>query len=114
MELDTSQIDGGITLIRLRGRMDSQGVQGIDIKLAAITGVDQGAFIADMSGVEFLASIGIRSIIVAAKTVKARGGRLVLLKPNALVADVLAMVGITHIVPVFHELDAASAAVTQT
>jgi anti-sigma B factor antagonist len=112
MELETENIDGGITMIRLRGRMDVRGAQEIDLKFNVVTSVNQGVFVVDMSQVDFLASIGIRTLLVSAKTVKARGGHLVLFRPSELVAGVLEMAGINDIIPVFHELDAARAAVT--
>ncbi len=112
MQLTTADIGGGITLMSLTGRMDMHGAQEVDLKFNVVTAIDKGAFIVDMSQVDFLASIGIRTLIVSAKTVKARGGRLVLFKPTDLVAGVLETAGITEIIPVFHELEAARAAVT--
>ena len=111
MELETETIDGGITLIRLRGRMDMNGAQQIDLKFTAVTTTKQGAYIVDMSAVDFLASIGIRTLLVSAKGAQARGGRLVLLKPIKLVADTLETAGITRILPVFDDLEAARASV---
>ena len=110
MELETEKRDGGITLVKLRGRMDVRGAQEIDLKFTAVTTVSQGAFIVDMSEVDFLASIGIRTLLVSAKAAHARGGRLVLYKPTALVAGTLDMAGIAAILPVFDDMDAASAA----
>ena len=74
MELETEKIDGGITVVKLRGRMDVRGAQEVDLKFSAVTSANKGAFIVDMSGVDFLASIGIRTLLVCAKAVKARGG----------------------------------------
>ncbi len=111
MELETEQIDGGITIIHLVGRMDVRGAQDVDLKFAGVTAGNQGAFYVDMSQVDFLASIGIRTLLVSAKAVKARGGKLVLLNPTELVAGVLEMAGIADLIPAFHELDAARAAV---
>ena len=112
MELETEKLDGGITLVKLRGRMDVRGAQEIDLKFTAVTTVNQGAFIVDMSEVDFLASIGIRTLLVSAKAAQSRGGRLVLYKPTALVAGTLDMAGISAILPVFDDLGAASAAAT--
>jgi anti-sigma B factor antagonist len=112
MELETEKLDGGITLVKLRGRMDVRGAQEIDLKFTMITSVSQGAFVIDMSEVDFLASIGIRTLLVSAKAAKARGGRLVLFKPIELVANTLELAGITAILPIFHDMDAASAAAT--
>ena len=111
MELETEKLDDRVTMIRLRGRLDTRGAQEIDLKFTAITTVKQGGYIVDMSQVDFLASIGIRTLLVSAKGAKARGGRLVLFKPTDLVAGVLDMAGITDILPVFYDFDAARAAV---
>jgi anti-anti-sigma factor len=112
MELETERLDGGITMVKLRGRMDVRGAQEIDLKFTAVTSVNQGAFIVDMSEVDFLASIGIRTLLVSAKAAKARGGHLVLLKPTELVAGTLELAGITAILPVFQDIGAARTAVT--
>jgi anti-anti-sigma factor len=112
MELETENSDGGITTIKLRGRMDVRGAQEIDLKFTAVTAAKQGAYIVDMSEVDFLASIGMRTLLVSAKAAQARGGRLVLFKPIKLVADSLEMAGITSILPVFYDFDAARTAVT--
>ncbi|MEQ1772934.1 MAG: STAS domain-containing protein [Burkholderiales bacterium] len=111
MELETEKIDGGVTIVKLRGRMDVRGAQEVDLKFSAVTSANKGAFIVDMSGVDFLASIGIRTLLVSAKAVKSRGGSLVLFQPTALVAGTLELAGITDILPVFDDIGAASAAV---
>lgn len=113
MELETEKLDGGVTLVKLRGRMDVRGAQEIDLKFTTVTAVNQGAFVVDMSEVDFLASIGIRTLLVSAKAAKARGGRLVLFKPTELVAGTLELAGITAILPVFHDMGAAQAAATE-
>lgn len=64
-------MDGGVTLIRLRRRMAMSGAQKIDLKFTALTTVKQGAYIVDMSAVDFLASIGIRTLLVSAKGAQA-------------------------------------------
>jgi anti-sigma B factor antagonist len=112
MEMDTEEMDGGITTIRLRGRMDMQGAQKIDMKFTVTTTTKKGAYIVDMSQVDFLASIGIRTLLVSAKGAQARGGRLVLCSPTDLVANILETAGITGILPVFNDFAAARAAVT--
>ena len=112
MELNTEEMDGGIVIIRLLGRMDMRGAEQVDLKVAGVTAVNHGKFIVDMSGVDFLASIGIRTLLMSAKAVKARGGMLVLFRPVPLVADVLDMAGIADLIPVFHEFDPARVALT--
>ena len=52
------------------------------------------------------------NLSIAIEAAKARGGRLVLFKPIELVANTLEVAGITAILPIFHDMDAASAAAT--
>jgi STAS domain len=47
-----------------------------------------------LSGVTFISSIGIRHLVSASKALARRGGRLVLLNPNAMVTDVLETSGV--------------------
>lgn len=105
------KLEGGVVEIRLAGRMDVQGSQEIDLKFSAMTSANHGKFVIDLSQVSFLASIGIRTLILSAKAVKARGGRMVLLKPDANITKVLEMASVDTIIPIHHDRAAAFAAV---
>jgi len=113
MNIDAEALDGGIWKITLSGRMDVQGTQEIDVKFSGMTAGQRNAIVVDLSGVEFLASIGIRSLLLNAKAVKQRGGKMVLLKPDAGVTKVLETAGIDTLVPIYQDLDAARDAVTE-
>lgn len=111
MNIDAEALDGGIWKINLSGRMDVQGTQEIDIKFSGMTSGQRNAIVVDMSGVDFLASIGIRSLLLNAKAVGQRGGKMVLLNPDAGVTKVLQTAGIDTLVPIFTDLEAARHAV---
>ena len=53
----------------------------------------------DMTNVSFLSSMGIRSLLTVAKTISRRGGKVVLLQPNALVTKVLLTTGTQTMLP---------------
>jgi anti-anti-sigma factor len=107
MQIDVAQTDGGITRINLAGRMDVAGTQAIDLKFTALTATARAAILVDMSGVSFLASIGMRTLLASAKALGKRGGKMVLLNPQPLVENALATAGIDTLIPVFHDVDAA-------
>ncbi len=111
MNLEMEKLDGGIVELKLAGRMDVQGSQQIDLKYSAMTSADNGKFVVDLSGVEFLASIGIRTLMLSAKSVKARGGKMALFSPNANIAKVLAMAGVDTLIPVLPDRAGALASV---
>jgi stage II sporulation protein AA (anti-sigma F factor antagonist) len=102
--------DGATARVALTGRLDIAGAEVVALPLATLAGAKQGLII-DMSGVSFLASIGIRHLVSAAKTLSRRGGRLVLLNPASLVTEVLATSGLTDLLPIVTSEAAARAAV---
>ena len=112
MQIEHEQLDGRVLKIKLSGRMDAGGSEEIDSRLAALTAQPGIGIIVDLSNVAFLASIGIRTLLVYAKALAARGGRMVLLNPDAGVAKVLEVSGLDTMIGVFRDLDAACTAVT--
>lgn len=106
MNIDATALDGGIQKISLSGRMDVQGTAEIDLKYTSMN-ANQRAVIVDMSGVEFLGSIGIRTILLSAKAVSQKGGKTTLLNPNPDISKVLEMAGISTLIPISRSLDEA-------
>lgn len=109
MELLYSELDNGIRLIKLTGRLDSAGFEKIDLKFTAHCSGDRVRALVDLSEVEFLASIGIRMLIMNAQSLSTRGGRMVLVSPSADVRDVLEMTGIPGIIPTYESRESAEA-----
>jgi anti-sigma B factor antagonist len=109
MDIVTSEVGGAAARVALSGRLDIAGAEAVALPLATLAGAKQGLII-DMSGVSFIASIGIRHLVSAAKAQARRNGRLVLLNPTSLVAEVLTTSGLTDILPIVHsEAEAMSA-----
>jgi anti-sigma B factor antagonist len=97
MEISPDGGSGSTARIALNGRLDIQGAETIALPLATLSGAKQNVVI-DMSGVSFIASIGIRHLVSASKALTRRGGRLVLLNLTAPVLEVLQMAGIIDMV----------------
>lgn len=107
MELHTEDLADGIKKLALAGRMDWAGVQEIDLPFAAQTAAQRALVVVDLSLVSFLASIGIRTLVVNAKALRRRGGRMALVNPQPLVAHVLRTAGIEILIPTFNDLTLA-------
>jgi len=94
------------------GRLDTQGTNAISAQLKELAATANRGVIVDLSGVEFLASIGIGQLIVNAQAVKARGGHMVVLASGySAVMTSLTMTGIDQLLPVFqyaHEAHVAA------
>jgi anti-anti-sigma factor len=110
MELNFSELENGIRLLKLNGELDVMGVGAIETKFAAFTAVDKPKILVDLEDVSFIASIGIRMLVSTAKIVVSRGGGLVLVGAQPNVLDVLRMAGILEIIPAFDDLETASKA----
>lgn len=84
----------------LSGRLDMLGVGEIDMKFTSLTAARPLRVIVDLSGVTFLASIGIRTIISNARALDQKGGRMVLVVgDNTTVRATLEATGIDTVVP---------------
>jgi anti-sigma B factor antagonist len=98
MQIVTSEQGATTATVALTGRLDIAGAEAVALPLATLAGAKHG-LIVDMSGVSFIASIGLRHLVSAAKALSRRGGRLVLLNPNDLVTEVLTTSGLTDLLP---------------
>jgi anti-anti-sigma factor len=99
MDWNVIELGNGTTLVELSGRMDVPGALKADPAFAQIA--DQATrLIVDLSKLDFLASLGIRTLVTASKTLRAKDGNLVLFSPQANVEQVLRSSGIDTIIPI--------------
>jgi len=112
MELTTEQLPNGIERIALSGRLDTTGAQEIDLSLTRLTATRPALIVVDLSRVSFLASMGIRTLLSSAKALGRRGGRMVLARPQPLVAEVLSAMGIDELIPVYADVASACSGLT--
>jgi anti-anti-sigma factor len=109
MEMSIEDVERGATLIVLRGRLDREAASAIEPRFNDMAG-SQKPLIIDLSGVNYIASMGMRMFLVIAKTIAARGGKMALMAPSPDVAGVLKTAGIPIAIPVRATLDDALAA----
>jgi anti-sigma B factor antagonist len=92
---------GSTATVTLIGRLDISGAEVVALPLATLSG-SKNDIVIEMTGVTFVASIGLRHLVSAAKAVGRRGGRLVLLNPNTAVAEVITTSGLSELLPMEH------------
>src|SRR5580704_15107477 len=109
MALATEELSGGVTKVILEGRLDIEGAAAIDLPMNIIAG-SKKAVLVDMQNVSFLGSMGLRALVAPARAIKGRGGKIVLFAPNESVEKVLKTSGVDTLIPIFHELQSALAA----
>ncbi len=111
MELNVEEMDGGITRAALAGRMDIEGALSVDARFGALVSLRR-RLIVDLSEVTFVASMGLRTLMVCARAVTANGGKIALARPQPGVEKVLAESGIGELIGVHSSLADAVAAVS--
>ena len=109
MQISIADDPGPIAKVVLAGKLDISGADTIALPLATLSG-SKNAVLIDMTGVTFLASIGIRHLVLASKALARRGGRLVLLNPNEMVTDVLVTSGVSDLMNIVRSESEADAA----
>src|SRR5262245_3703153 len=108
MEITVSEFGVGGKRVVLTGKLDIVGAEKIELPLATIAG-SRSNIVIDMVGVDFIASIGIRHLVLAAKTVARASRKLVLLGPYPLVTEVLVTAGLSDFLPIVLSEDEALA-----
>jgi anti-anti-sigma factor len=102
MKLETAELDHGVLQILLVGRLDVDGALVIDEPFKdAVAG--RKMVVVDLSGVEYLASLGIRTLVSGAKMASNIGGKLVVLAPQRNVEKVLRESNIDTLIPIIRD-----------
>ena len=99
MDMHVSELGGTVTCIRLTGRLDAPGADRIDTAFtAAVVAVGRDTVV-DLSGVSFVASMGIRLLIAGARGLNGKGAKLVLFGAPELVYAALDQAALDQIIP---------------
>jgi anti-sigma B factor antagonist len=107
MQIHSELLNDNILKVTLEGRLDVEGTQAIDLKLTTLTATSHKAVLVDLSQVDFLASIGIRTLLTCAKTTSKRGGTMLLVNPQPMVRAVLDRSGVSSLIPVYADEETA-------
>jgi anti-anti-sigma factor len=99
-ELKIIEADGELTHLALTGRLDSEGVQSVEPRFSNYTGARRRPTIVDLSGLTFIASLGIGMLISAAKGLGLHGVKMVLVDPPEPIEQVLRAANIDRIIPI--------------
>ena len=110
MPISIKDLEGGVTKIVISGRIDLAGAGEIDMPLS-LAGGSKKAVVVDLAGVSFMASLGLRSVVLAGKAILRKGGKIVLLSPQPIVEEVIVTSGVDEMMPIFRDEAAALAAV---
>lgn len=80
--------------LALSGRLDMAGVREIEIPFAEHTTDPNKSILLDMTEVSFVASMGLRMLLSAAKKIHSGNGKIILINTNTMIKEVLKLAGI--------------------
>lgn len=103
----TATIKENTTIATLTGRMDAMTTAEFDRWFAEQLSAERTRFILDLQGLDYISSAGLRSLLAAAKQMKARNGVLLLCCLGGTVEEVFRMSGFLTIFQSFSSVEEA-------
>lgn len=101
----------GANVVELKGRLDTNSYQKFDKSSAELLNTTKGNLILDLSGLEYISSAGLRSLLVLAKSAGAAGRKMVLCSLEPRVEDVFYLAGFATVFVICPTLKAAMSAI---
>lgn len=95
------------------GRIDGTNANAVEAELKAILEASGPNLILDLSGISYLSSAGLRVVLVAAKSTRASGGKVVLAGPRPAISEIFKMSGFDRILETVSDAEAARALFSQ-
>jgi len=103
----TSVREGGALICKLVGRLDASSSPMVDQAMQGQLTEDDKLLLCDMAELEYISSAGLRILLMRAKEMAARKGKLALFAPRPEVKQVFEIAGFTKIIPLFATKDEA-------
>jgi anti-anti-sigma factor len=91
---------GDTLVVALAGRLDSDAASGLDASFDTWMTQEFRTLALDFSALEYTSSIGLRSLIRAAKALKAAGREFLLCNPQPTVKQVFRIAGLLSLIPI--------------
>jgi anti-sigma B factor antagonist len=104
-----SQKNGNFMVLRVKGRMDAVTAPEFESCCGKLMEGGDKAFIVDLAGLEYISSAGLRSILSAAKKLKAVQGEIRFCGLKGMVQEVFSISGFATMFPIADSVDAAIA-----
>ena len=87
---------------KLSGRVDGTNAEHYETEISDILKEADQSFSIDLSDLNYISSIGLRIFLKVAKALKSDDKKLVLVKPNVVILDLLLMSGFDKIIEIQH------------
>lgn len=110
MDMNVTETAEGVTHVTLDGRFDIAGAQEVDSRFLALAETAK-FLVVDLAKVSFIASLGVRTLMMSAKSIMRRGADMAVCAANESVEKVLRSTGFNEVAGMYPDFAAASAAV---
>jgi anti-sigma B factor antagonist len=107
MFLTVTELADGIKKISLQGQMDIEGTKEIDTLFTVATASKSPQIIVDLSGVNYMGSIGISVMVRAVNVLKQTQGKIVIMNPQPNVLRAPESTRINKVIPIVYDLESA-------
>ncbi|MEM8619537.1 MAG: STAS domain-containing protein [Actinomycetota bacterium] len=112
MELTNLERGDGISHVALAGKLDIAGLHEVDVPFHGLTAAQQRPAIIDLSGLDYIASLGMGMLISCARSLERRGAPMVLYGARGPVDEALRATAIDQIITMVDSEAAAVQAVS--
>lgn len=102
----------GVTVLTAAGRLDQDAAAGFQARLLGLVEVAGAKVALDFAGLDYISSVGLRALMIAAKKSKAAGGALTVAALTPVVREIFEISRFNFVVPVFADLRAALASMS--
>jgi anti-anti-sigma factor len=97
----SSRKEKDVLIVSVKGRMDAVTVQEFDTQVPAFIAEGATVLLLTLDALEYISSAGLRSILAAAKQLKAKGGEILFAGLKGPVKDVFDISGFDTIFKIF-------------
>ncbi len=97
----TQSKEGAFLVLEVAGRMDTITAPEFEARCLSCLEAGDKRLVVDLGKLEYISSAGLRSILSAAKKLKAAGGDMAFCALSGIVAEVFAVSGFNKLLPVF-------------
>jgi anti-sigma B factor antagonist len=94
-------------IVSVSGRVDTLNAQDFQTRMEEVLDQGDAGIILDCSGLDYISSAGLRSILFAAKKARSLGGSLACCALHGMVKKVFDVSGLDTLIPVFDSVDEA-------
>jgi anti-anti-sigma factor len=105
IQLNEVHLDERITHLAIVGQLDVAGLHAIDLKFHGYTAARRRPTLVDISGLDFITSLGMGMLVSCARSLQRFGANMVLLNPRPEVEEALKAVGVDQGIPIVRSVE---------